>query len=154
MADFSFLDSQKTQGTVEKEFTLHGLTMPDGSTPVLMGVFAGETNPPYWNAQLKRQGKRLATTQAAVKAGDIDGALIKQGREDDRDLYPLHIIKAWKNVIDAEGKPVKFSTADCQGLFQHLPNETMEAVRGYFGDYVNFVGEAMTIAQAQSTGKE
>jgi hypothetical protein len=153
MADFSFLDSQKTQGTVEKEFTLHGLTMPDGSTPILIGIFAGETNPAYWNAQLKRQGKRLATTQAAVKAGDINSEHVKQGREDDRELYPIHVIKGWKNVVDAEGKTVAFNTANCQGLFEHLPNETVEALRGYFGDHINFAGEAMTLAQAQATGK-
>jgi len=154
MADFSFLDSQKVQGATSKELTLHGITMPDGSTPILEGIFAGETNTPYWNAQLKRQGKRLATTQAAVKAGDINSDLVKQGREDDRELYPLHVIKGWKNVVDAKGEAVKFTQAECAGLFEHLPNETLEVVRGFYGDHINFVGEAMTLEQAATQGKD
>ena len=154
MADFSFLDTQKVQADKIKSFTLNGIAMPNGSVPVLEGIHAGESNPPYWNAQLKRQGKRLAVTQAAVKAGNIDNELVKRAREDDRELYPLHVIKGWKNVFDAEGKPVKFTTADCIGLLNHLPNEVMEDLRTFYGAHINFTGEALTLEEAAITGKD
>lgn len=100
---------------------------------------AGESNPPYYNAMLRRSGKRA---RQMVKTDTIDAEMLRLNREDDRELFPLHVVVGWEGIVDDKDTPVPFSREDCAELLQALPNWTFDKVRHHAATPERFLTES------------
>jgi len=89
---------------------------------------AGESNSPYYNAMLRRSARRarhLARTDQ-VQAEDL-----AQSRNDDRDLFPQHVIAGWEGLEDDAGQLVPYSAEAAQALCKELPDWLFDRVRNH-----------------------
>jgi hypothetical protein len=112
--------------------------------PFLVVRPATEANKPYFNAVLKRTRKNVR----AVQAGAISQAMIAENRDEDRELFPKHVIVDWGNVTDSAGEPVPFSPEACTQFIEALPDWLFDEVRNFAGNSANFAGEVI-----DATGK-
>ena len=118
-----------------------------GMTPYLVVRPATEATKGYYNEVLKRVGK----SARSANAGQLTPALVRDIRDDERRLYPRHIIVDWgyldgeKDVpgvmLDADGKPVKFALEACTAFLDALPGWLFDDLRGFCGKNDNFVEE-------------
>jgi len=119
-----------------------------GPSAVLHLAHAGEINQPYYNARFG-QGIRAATK--AIKRKDkkaIDDVVAmetnaKRGRDMDRELFPLHIIKGWDHVLDDEDKEAEFTVENAQKVCDLLCSdpslyEIFDRLRAHAGDTANY----------------
>lgn len=134
MVDFSHVQQLEVTSERTVPFTLHQITI-NGKTPVLHVAPATDANKPYFNALLKRASK----VGRAVKAGKMTAAMLEENREEDRDLYPRHVIKGWDDVLEAGGEYVPFGTDACHDFIAALPNWVFDDVRNFCGEASNFV---------------
>lgn len=134
MTDFGFLEEMKVTKEDLSEITLYSIMLPNGKNPVLIGRHGGESNEQYANAILRGSVKQ----QKMVKAGMMTVGMLQQNRDQDRKLYPLHVITGWKNVCDAKKQDVTFSAEACAGFFEHLPDDIFDEVREHFANPQNF----------------
>jgi len=133
VSDFSHLRKLDVQGAAVAEFELVELE----GNPVLVGVFAGETNAPYYNQLVKRSGKN----SRRFRAGKLTTRELEDNREHDRELFPKHVIKSWRGVMDSRGEPAQFSMANCLAFLSALPNWLFDDVRNHFSNPVSFVDD-------------
>lgn len=133
MADFSHLQALEVSADKTARYTLHQITV-NGLTPTLIVAPATDANKPYFNALLKRAGK----SRRAVRAGAVNTGMIEENREEDRELYPRHVLKGWEDVTDARGEVVDFSPAEVASFLEQLPDWMFDDVRSFCGDPANF----------------
>lgn len=114
------------------EFPLYAIVNEDETSPVLIGRPATRVNRPYLNALLKKN-KRFAH-----RAGKLDEKLAREMTEEDRKLFPQHVIVGWENVYLQNGTPLEFSQAACAALFQQLPVDIIDSIRNFFASPDNF----------------
>jgi hypothetical protein len=100
--------------------------------PKLEVKFAGETNKPYFNEVLKR----AEHIQRAKRK--IDAGLIAENRTRDRQSFPKYVIVGWKDVKDADGKEVSFTTEDCESFLNALDDDQFDGIREFAKDASNF----------------
>lgn len=129
MPDFSHLKKYSIQDKTA-EFVFYEIE----GQPTFTVAPAMETNPPYFNALLKFMNK----TARAMKSGVITDDMIKDNRKADKSLYPKHIVKGWKNVVDAEGNPVPFTVENCEAFLEYLPFDQFEQLRQFAMARANF----------------
>ncbi len=93
---------------------------------------ATEANPNYYNAMLKMSGKRV---RRLAKTDKITADDAQQSRDEDRELYPLFVIKNWEFFegdeaadIDENGH-VPFSRGNAQKLCKEMPSHMMDRLR-------------------------
>lgn len=134
MADFSHLRKLHVGGAQTAEYELVELE----GAPVLIGVFAGETNAPYYNALIKRSSRN----HRRFKAGKLGSKELQENRDHDRELFPTHVLKDWRGVVDSKGKGVKFSAANCAEFLKALPDYLFDDVRNFFATPQSFVDDA------------
>lgn len=134
MTDFGFLGEMKVTKEDLTEMTLFSVILPNGKNPVLIGRHGGESNEQYANAILKGSVKQ----QKMVRAGMMTVGMLRQNRDQDRKLYPIQVITAWRDVCDSEGSDVPFSAEACARFFEHLPDDIFDEVREHFGNPQNF----------------
>lgn len=89
---------------------------------------AGESNSAYYNAMLRKSGRR---TRQMVRTDTIDADMIAQNRRDDRELFPLHVIVGWENIVDSDDNPVSFSKEECRELLAALPDWIVDRIRNH-----------------------
>ena len=134
MSDFDFLADQQVTQDDTAEMTLYSARLPNGKHPKLFGRFAGEANQAYTNAILKRNHAKAKGMRArAPLANDLT-----ENRNQDRELYPKHVIFGWEDVCDAEAVDQKFSPEKCKEFFLKLPDDMFDEVRNFFADPFNF----------------
>lgn len=114
--------------------------------PELILKPATEANKPYFNAVLKRTRRGMR----ALKAGAISQKMVADNREEDRELYPQHVIVGWRRVTDAQGENVPFSPESCRDFLEALPDWIFDEIRNFAGDSSNFTGE---MADVESISK-
>lgn len=105
--------------------------------PTLIMKPATEANKPYFNAVLKRSRRNLR----AMRAGAVNQAMIAENREQDRELFPRHVVDGWRNVTDAKGKEVEFNRENCRDFLDALPDWIFDEIRNFAGDSANFAGD-------------
>jgi len=109
---------------------------------------ATEANPPYQNAMLKLSGKRL---RQMARTDEITGEDAELNREDDRKLFPLHIVDGWEG-IDGEpstAKPgelddkdfVVFTKKASTKLCSILPPHLFDRIRNHASTSERFYGD-------------
>lgn len=146
MAKFDFQNLNVADGRTGK-LVLHQIAL-GGSTPFLTVKPATDATKGYYNAVLRRAGKSVRQ----VQAGAINASLMNENRDDDRRLYPLHIIVGWgyikddgEEVVgfmpDADGAKTPFTKENCHDFVAALPNWLFDDVRQYCGNSVNFVSD-------------
>ena len=130
MSDFSHLAKLEPQDTVK--YVLYQIQ----GEPALIMAPALESNKPYFNAILKK-GRKLAR-----RAGrNVNRAMLREARDDDRQIYPKHIIRGWEKVVDAKNKPVKFTEDDCVAFLKAMPDWVFDELRVFASNPQNFLDE-------------
>jgi hypothetical protein len=147
MSKFNHIREQRIKGDKTVEYFLDQISV-NGKTPVLVVRPATEANKPYFNAQIKRS----ARTARRVSSGKITAAVIEQNRNEDRDLFPQHVIVDWRNVCDGEGNPVPFSKPDCADFLDALPDWVFDDLRNFCSAPGNFSPELEEI-DPEAVGK-
>ena len=112
--------------------SLYWLDMPElGAKARILLAPAGESNTQYYNAMLKMSGARV---RALAKSQTLTAENAEQSRDEDRELFPLFIIKNWENLegtgegLDENGH-VPFSRENARKLCQALPSHLMDYMR-------------------------
>lgn len=98
---------------------------------------AGEANPLYWNALLKKTGRRARE----LGRNKISPEAIEQNRLEDRRLYPKFVIVGWEGILDANDRPVEFSMEECYDFIAQLPNWLFDRVRDQAADPNTFIAD-------------
>ena len=117
----------KAEGTkIETaDIAIEGL---DGMRPVLTCKPATEDNPAYFNAMSRRlrRGRR--------GQGDMTVKDVRKIRRDNIDLLPEHCIIGWRDVFDADGKPVEYSIDNVREFLQAIHDGAREAFDSFVVD--------------------
>ncbi len=114
------------------------LTLDDlEGNPSLCILFSGQSNHGYFNAILKRSANR----NRKILSGKIDVQMMEDNMADDRDLFPMHVITGWKDMMDDKGKPVPFTRSDCVEFCQDLPDWIFEKIRNFAQNPERFLEE-------------
>ena len=132
-SDFSHLQVLDVSADKTAEFKIHQITVNE-KTPTLIVAPATDANKPYFNALLKRAGK----SARQVKAGKMDASLIEENRDEDRALYPKFVLRGWMDMIDANGKDVKFTPKDAAKFLEALPDWIFDQLRNFCGEASNY----------------
>ena len=133
MTDFSHLKKLEITGNRTARFTIYQLE----DRPTLILASATEDNKPFFNSLLKRSRR----TSQQIRAGGVNPAVVKENREEDKGLYPLHVVKGWESVNDTKGKAVPFTTDNVKAFLEALPDWIFDEVRVFAGNPNNFVDE-------------
>ena len=133
MPNFEYLKGLDVTNDQVKEYPISEITV-NGLVPVLLVASSTEANKPYFNALLKRAGK----SARAVRAGKLTAAMLEENREEDKDLYPRFVIRGWTDVLDGDGKALKYSNSDCADFIDALPNWIFDDLRVFCGNPANF----------------
>lgn len=132
MTDFSHLNKLNVTQDSTAEYELSELE----GTPVLIVSPANESNSGYMNGLLRMTGKKRAGRKTKVS---VDAKSMGEMRENDRVLYPDHVITGWNGMVDSKGKDVKFSVQAAQDLCKALPNWIFDGLRGFANDPESFL---------------
>lgn len=149
MTKFDFTRLNVADGRTAK-LTMHQIAVGD-VTPYLVVRPATEATKPYYNALLKRAGKNVR----AVSAGAISAGMVSENRDEDRRLFPAHIVVTWGYVRadgsevegrmpDAEGKDIPFSAEACADFLRALPDWLFDDVRQFCSNPANFVDDGFS----------
>ena len=142
MVDFSHLGQLDVKSEKLANYDLIEL---DG-TPVLQLASASESNKPYYNALLKKSGKKVR----AVKSNRIDERMIKENREENKELFSKYVIKGWSGILDSNGEGVEFSVENVRAFLDALPDWIFDGVVQYASDVQNFIDD---IIDTEGTAK-
>jgi hypothetical protein len=75
----------------------------------------------------------------------MNASILKENREEDRELYPLYIIKGWQGMLDGDtGEEVKFSKTEAAAFLEALPDWLFDDIRNFCGNPGSFT-ETMDI---------
>jgi hypothetical protein len=96
---------------------------------------ATEVNKEYFNKILKKSHRHLKN----MKRRGIDPKVFEENRSTDRELYPLHVIVGWEDVVDENDVPVEFSLEECKNLVAEMPDWMFDDLREFAGDIENFI---------------
>lgn len=122
---FGYAAKAEIDVTATKEYVVSEITV-NGVSPVLIVCPAIMTNLKYTNAVLKSQQTKVGRKNTKVKAETM-----AEMTENDKLLYPKHIIKGWRDVTDADGKIVAFTYEDCVDFISQLPVHVFENLREF-----------------------
>ena len=138
MPDFSNLKKFEVKRDQTVVYKINEIDFYNHKTPELHVLPATSKNPPYFNAILKRQARKLRQ----VQTGNIDVEFLKANREENKQLYPVFIIKNWSNVFDAQGEEVPFSEENCKDFIANLDDWIFDNLSAFCENSQNFVGAA------------
>lgn len=96
---------------------------------------AGEKNKPYFNAVLRESRKHAR----ALAKGNMTSEMLEENRARDRVLFPLHVVKDWKRVVDDRGEEVPFSKEACAEFLKALPDWLFDELRDMTQSTQNYV---------------
>jgi hypothetical protein len=138
MTNFGHLAQLDVKRDETREYPFTAIEV-NGVSPVLHVVHAGESNKTYFNELLKRGNRN----QRQIVSGKITTALIEDNRDENRKLYAKYVVKGWDEttVLDAAGKPVKFTAETCGEFLDALPDWLFDQLTSFCSDALNFVGD-------------
>lgn len=144
--DFSHLKKLDVSPGKTSEYILHQLE----NSPVLLVAPANEANKSYFNAVLRRSRKNLRALRQQV----VSESMIRENRDEDRELFAQHVLKGWRGVQDTEGSDVPFNRENALAFLNALPNWIFDDLRNFAGDPLGFVEESeFGVMEAAETGK-
>lgn len=137
--DFSYLKKVDVKEETTVEYSMNQLPMEP--VPVLIMKPATEANKAYFNAVLRNSGNKVSS----LRTGKITVKMSTEAREEDRGLYPKHIIVGWKNVPDINGEMADFTEENCAKFVAALPDWVFDDIRNYATKPANFVDTVIDI---------
>jgi len=132
MTDFSHLNKLNVTKDSQAEYELSELE----GAPVLIVKPANESNSGYMNGLLRKTGSKRAGRKVKVR---VDTKAMAEMRDNDKALYPDHVIIGWRNLLDAKGKQVEFNADNATAFIAALPNWIFDGLRGFANDPESFV---------------
>lgn len=102
---------------------------------------ANESNPRYFDAQIRklgRAGRDLARGNVLLTADQI-----RRFREVDRDLFPDLVWTAWGGFVDERGKPVECTPENRKEFARQCPWNLMDRIRDFFSSPLSFERDGM-----------
>lgn len=119
---------------------------PDAAIEV---AYAGEDNSGYLNAMLRladrrERGKKKSKGRAVVDVGAQFAALVDV-RDDDRKLYPTHVIRGWRSIPGRENPEdealidVAFTPENVREFCATIPSFLMDRIREGASDVSRFI---------------
>lgn len=136
MAKFDHLKSREIAGKSV------WLQIPQVSEGACLQVFpATDVNKAYQNAMLKRATNRIR----GVAGRGVAQVNAEQSRQDDRELYPLHVITGWAGIFDVDGNVVEFSPQEAMEFCAQLPAWIFDRIRLFCMVAENFLGGTQAI---------
>jgi len=139
MSNFDYLQKLNVTGDRIVDYTFYNI----GGEPTFQVRPATESNKPYFNAMLKRSRKMARV----IASGNINAAHLDQNRDNDRDLFPKHVIVGWKNVVDNEGNPVEFTQENATDYLSKLPNWILDDLRNFVATPTNFAETEVDVGE-------
>jgi hypothetical protein len=133
MTDFGNLKSLEVKAEKTAPFTIYQIE----GEPMLHLAPATEVNKPYFNALLKRSRKN----QRRINSGSFTSAVIQENRDNDRELYPLYVVRGWERVVDSSGNAAEFTPENVRDFLTALPDYLFDEVRNFATEPSNFVSE-------------
>jgi hypothetical protein len=106
--------------------------------PYLVLSHAGDSNKPYMNAVARATTRAVRGKRQSPSAERVQQR-IKEDRDQDRVLFPDHVVKGWGNIPGANREPVEYSRAACKELCAKLPDWLFDRMRQYAGNPLNFI---------------
>lgn len=133
MSKFGIVATKK-QDTVE--YTMSNVTLSNGLSPILVVAPATDANKKYMSALLRQNAQTRRAPKVTLKT-------VNQNRDNDLELYADHVIRDWKNVVDEDNKPVKYSPKEGRDFLEQLcannQNWVFDDLRMFCSDMSNFV---------------
>jgi hypothetical protein len=108
--------------------------------PMFQVTCASESNHDFFDKVL-RNYRTQAQTSRGVKTVGIDVEMLAQIRDQDRKLYPKHVIRGWQHVKDANGLEVPFSEEYVTEFVRQLPDWVFDELREFCTNEANFTAE-------------
>lgn len=131
MSKFGNLKKLEVTAKNTAELTLYQIE----GEPVLILSPATEVNKPYFNALLKRSRKN----QRRIAAGNFSADLIKENRDNDRELYPQFVMRGWKDIDKVCGEELDPTPDNFRDFLDSLPDYIFDEIRSFSTDSQNFV---------------
>lgn len=150
MPDFSHIKAMDAAPARTVEYKLYEIEA-NGVIPTLIVAQANEANLPYFNEVLKGTG-RMARR---VRGGALTASMVKENRDEDRRLFPLHVIKRWVEgtVVDADGTSVPFSRDNCKEFVEAIPDFAFDRLRGHCAETTNFLAPSEEEVDGEAMGE-
>jgi len=108
--------------------------------PVLILAPANEVNKPYFNELLRMSRKGRTRSAASL----VNAAVIKENRDNDRELYPRFVIRGWRRVRGSDGKEVEATPENVRAFCDQLPDWLFDEVRTFAMEIENFIPSETT----------
>ena len=137
---FSHIVDNVPQSVSSAEITIYGL---GGMQPVLTCKPANEANAAYFDALLKSQRRG-----AARRLRNMTAKTMRAWRAEDAALIAEHCVTGWREMIDAAGDEVDFSTDNAKEFFKALL--ATAPGRQVFDDFRNEIADSATFTEAES----
>ena len=119
---FDFTNLEVSQATA-------WLDMPEVAPKArLLLKSATEANPGYFNAMLRKTGKRA---RQIVRTDRITAEDATQNRDEDRALFPRFVILKWEGIVDTDGNPVECTRETATEFCEKLPTWLFDRVRNF-----------------------
>lgn len=96
---------------------------------------AAESNAGYYNAMLKLSAARI---RQMARKGSAGAEEVAQSREEDRQLFPRHVIAGWEGIPDVEGNMAPFNLDNASKWVQALPDWLFDRIRNAAGSPERF----------------
>lgn len=118
--------------------------------PALIVAPAAENNRGYFNAILKRSKKSIRR----LRSGNISESMIRESRDEDRELYAQHILQGWEGVVDSVGAPAEFNADNALAFLRSMPNWMFDELRSFCGSAESFLeAQEMSAEDVEEQGK-
>lgn len=108
--------------------------------PQFQVTCASESNPEFYDKVL-RMYRAQAQTMRGIKTGGVDSRMLAEAREQNRKLYPLHVICDWRGVVDANGLTVPFTREHAAEFVRQLPDWVFDELQEFCENQANFTGD-------------
>jgi hypothetical protein len=129
--DFSHLSKyQIDDQTAEYELPIEG-----DPIPTLIVRPANEANKTYYNKVF------ASSTRRALRASKVNAKALAEQRDEDRELYPLHVVVGWRGIRDSSGADVPFSQENCAEFLRVLPDWIFQGLRNFCASPSVFLGD-------------
>ena len=131
MSQFEHLEAYDPKGQTAEFY------LPIKGRPTLTMRSAGQSNPPYFNAISRQNAKTGQTRRLAL--GQLDTDTIEVNRQQDRELFPRHVITGWSKIVDKDSNPVAYTAEACREFLDALPDWIMDEIRNFACIPANFL---------------
>lgn len=91
--------------------------------------YCGESNKGYTNAVLALGADRAI--QIHRRGLKIAPEILAKNRMEDRELFPEHVAKNWRGIVDDSNRSVEFNEDNCAEFMQQIPDWIMDKIRNH-----------------------